>query len=71
MLIEEHHMDSEATVATIIIQETIRESTNLNIGLQSSAGIISHLTGLMHHLHLLHHEVHLEKSLPGGTRRVV
>ena len=68
MLIEEHHMDSEATVATIIIQETIRESTNLDVGLQSGAGIISHLTGLMHHLYLLHHKIYLEKSLPGSTR---
>ena len=65
-------MDSEATVATIIIQETSRESTNrINIGLQSGAGIISYLTGLMHHLHLLHHEIYLEKGLPGSTGRVV
>ena len=61
-------MDSEAIVATIIIQETSRESTNLDVGLQSGAGIISYLTGLMHHLHLLHHEIYLEKGLPGGTR---
>ena len=61
-------MHSEATVATLIIQETSRESTNIDVGLQSDAGIISHLTGLMHHLHLLHHEIYLEKSLPGSTR---
>ena len=68
MLIQEHHMGNEATEATIIFKETSRESTNLDGGLQSGAGIISYLTGLMHHLHLLHHEIYLEKGLPGGTR---
>ena len=70
-LIQEHRMDSEATVTTIITQEISRNSTNLDIGLQSGAGIIGHLTGLVHHLHLLYNKIHVAKSLPGGTRWVV
>ena len=64
-------MDGEATVATIATQKISWKSTNLDIRLQSSSGVVGDLTGLMHHFHLLHHEVHLEKSFPGGTRRMV
>ena len=45
-----------------------RKSTNLDIGLQSSAGVVSHLTGLVHHFHLLHHKIQLKKSFLGSTR---
>ena len=64
-MIVDAHMGSEATSTVFIIQKSSRESTNLNVGLQSGASIIGHLTGLVHHLHLLHHKIHLAKSLPG------
>ena len=67
-MIVDAHMGSEATSAVFMIQKFSRELTDLDVGLQSGAGIIGHLTGLVHHLHLLHHKVHLAKSLPGGTR---
>ena len=45
-----------------------RKSTNLDIGLQSSAGVEGHLTGIMHHFHLPHHKIQLKKSFLGDTR---
>ena len=48
-----------------------QKSTNLDIGLQSSAGVEGHLTGLVHHFHLSHHKIQLKKSFLGGTRWVV
>ena len=54
-----------------MIQKFSLELIDLNVGLQSGAGIIGHLTGLVHHLHMLHNKIHLAKSLPGGTWRVV
>ena len=64
-------MDNEAIVATTTSQDTSRKLTNLDVGLQSGAGIVRNMTGLVHHLCLLHHEVCMEKGLPGSTRRVV
>ena len=44
-----------------------RKSANLDIGLQSSAGVEGHLTGLVHHFHLSHHKIQVKKIFLGST----
>ena len=48
-----------------------RKSTDLDINVQSRAGVVGSLAGLVHHLHLLHHKVCLEYGFLGCTRRVI
>ena len=66
-MIVDAHMANEATSAVFMIQKFSRELTDPDVGLQSGAGIIGYMTGLVHHLHLFHNKIHLTKSLPGST----